>query len=113
MVNTISSTELKALIDSGKDHYLVEALPQRYFLDGHIPGAINIPHDEIKDQAHHKLPDKDITVVVYCANTACQNSKIAAEWLAGHGYKNVFEFVGGKQEWVDTGFTLVRNNIAA
>lgn len=113
MLKTISSSALNDYIQSGRDFYLVEALPPKYFVDGHLPGAINIPHDQMSEYAASKLPDVSKTVVVYCASTACQNSRIAAQWLEGHGYENVLEFVGGKEAWTDEGYSLVKGEIAA
>lgn len=106
MVREISPTDLKARIDNGQDTILIEALPERYFAESHLPGAINIPHEEIQAQAADKLPDKDAAIVVYCANTACQNSRIAAQALDRQGYSNVFEFVEGKQAWEEAGYPL-------
>ena len=106
MVHEISPVELKARLDNGQHIILIEALPQRYFDESHLPGAINIPHEDIQAQAATRLPDKEAEIVVYCANTACQNSRIAAQTLEREGYSNVFEFVGGKQAWEEAGYPL-------
>jgi rhodanese-related sulfurtransferase len=42
--------------------------PERY-REAHIPGALNIPPEQIKDLAPKLLPNKDVEVVTYCANT--------------------------------------------
>ena len=43
----IDRTALKAKLDRKEPVVLVEALPPRYFADAHLPGAVNIPHDQI------------------------------------------------------------------
>ena len=109
MTQTISRTELKALIDADEPLTLIEALPKKYFEAGHLPGAINIPHDEIAAHAASRLPDKEATIIVYCANTACQNSGIGAQALIEAGYQRVKEYVEGKQDWQEAGLELVQS----
>jgi rhodanese-related sulfurtransferase len=103
---SITREELKARLDSGQPVTIIEALPRRYYDAEHLPGAINIPHDEIRAQAAIQLPDKDATIVVYCANSACQNSRIAALALIAAGYRKVFEYVEGKLDWKEAGYPL-------
>ena len=52
------------------------------------------------------LPDKDAFVVVYCANTPCQNSVVASRRLVELGYTNVHEYVEGKQDWIEAGLPV-------
>lgn len=106
MTQTITRDELKARLDNGNPVTIIEALPQRYYEAEHLPGAINIPHDEIREKASGQLPDKDATIVTYCASTECRNSRIAADTLAVAGYRNVFEYVEGKQDWKEAGYPL-------
>lgn len=98
-MRTISRDEIKRRIDAKETVNLVEALPEKYYNAGHLPGAINIPHDEIRDRAASELPDKHASIIVYCANTQCQNSRMAAQVLTELGYRRVFEYVEGKQDW--------------
>jgi rhodanese-related sulfurtransferase len=102
---TISRTELQSLIEAGTVT-LVEALPASYFDQGHIPGAINIPHTEVRELAPELLPDKDAAIVVYCANEPCPNSGIATHVLLKLGYTNVRDYAEGKADWVESGLPL-------
>jgi rhodanese-related sulfurtransferase len=106
MSNLISRTELQHLIDTDADVTIVEALPASYFEQGHIPGAINIPHTEVRQLAPELLPDKDAPIVVYCANLPCPNSGIAAHVLGKLGYTNVRGYAEGKDDWKDAGLPL-------
>jgi rhodanese-related sulfurtransferase len=98
--------DIQAHLQAGSAMTLVEALPEKYYRDGHLPGAIQIPHDEIRERAADRLPDKDAFIVIYCANTPCRNSRIAAQTLAAMGYTNVAEYEEGKQDWVDAGLSV-------
>lgn len=101
-MRTISRNQLQEALEAG-NVIVVEALPPMYFEQQHIPGAINISHDEIEEKAPALLPDKDVPIVTYCANAPCPNSGIAARKLEALGYTNVAEYAEGKQDWVDAG----------
>ena len=60
---SISRDDLKNLIDSGKTPIIVEALPMEYYEAEHLPGAINIPHDEIQAKAAQVISDKSAAVL--------------------------------------------------
>jgi rhodanese-related sulfurtransferase len=107
MNRTITRQELQAKLASGTSVTLVEALPAKYYLDGHLPGAIHLPHDAVRRDGPAMLPDKGAAVVVYCASKTCQNSHIAADTLAALGYADVAVYAGGKQDWVEAGLPLV------
>ncbi|HUQ49964.1 MAG TPA: rhodanese-like domain-containing protein [Terriglobales bacterium] len=64
---TISRDELKKRIDEGQHFTLVETLAPEYFAQSHLPGAINLPPDQVKELASTMLPDKKAPIVVYCA----------------------------------------------
>ena len=87
---------------------LVEALPEKYFRDWHLPGARHLPHNEVARLAPTVLPDKTAEIVVYCASRSCQNSHVAAAKLAQMGYGNVAVYAGGKQEWSEAGLPVER-----
>jgi rhodanese-related sulfurtransferase len=67
-VPTITRFELKKRIDSKRPFTLVETLSAQRFAEGHLPGALNLPPDQIKQLAATVLPDKSAEIVVYCAS---------------------------------------------
>jgi rhodanese-related sulfurtransferase len=66
-VRTISHEELKAKIDRGDQFTLVETLSLMSYAGGHLPGAVNLPPDQVTKRAEEVLPDKSAEIVVYCA----------------------------------------------
>lgn len=104
-MQTITRDQLQAEIAAGAV-VVLEALPHKYYVDGHIPGALNLPLDDIASMAVELVPDRDAAVVTYCTGTSCPNSRIAAEQLAKLGYTNVRAFEGGKETWLDGGLAL-------
>jgi rhodanese-related sulfurtransferase len=107
-MKTIRTEELAALIDHCVPFALLEALPQRYFDEGHLPGALHFPHTEVGARAPAQLPDKALPIVVYCASDTCRNSHTAAALLTNLGYESVSVYVEGKAGWLAAGRALVR-----
>lgn len=68
MVATISRDELKVKLDRGEQFRLVETLPAATYHHAHLPGAINLPPDQVVQLAPKLLPDKAAEIVVYCAS---------------------------------------------
>ena len=100
MNKIITREQIQAKLNDHEPISIIEALPQKYFDDKHLPTAINIPLAELETKAPELIPDKKTTTIVYCSNTECDNSRIAAEMLYEMGYVNTFEYVEGKQHWV-------------
>lgn len=102
----ITLDELRERMRSNPDLVLVEALPEPYYRHSRLPGAINIPHDEVDARAPELLPDTDAEIVVYCASGPCRNSAVASERLTQLGYSNVSDYHEGKAEWVEAGLEV-------
>lgn len=92
----ITQDKAKEIMDSDESHIVLDVREQEEYDEGHIPGAILIPHEEIAMRAESMLPDKDALILVYCRSG--RRSKIAADALASLGYSNVKEF-GGIIDW--------------
>ena len=92
----ITAKEAKEIMDTQENEIILDVRAQEEYDQGHIPGAILIPHTEIEVKAEELLPDKDQLILVYCRSG--RRSKIAAEILAQLGYTNIREF-GGIIDW--------------
>ena len=68
MIETINRDELKQKIDRKDDFLLVETLAKVAYDHAHLPGAINLPPDQVRVLAPKLLPDKNAQIVVYCAS---------------------------------------------
>lgn len=108
-VPIISRDELWAKINNGDAFALVEALPKQYFRHTHLPGAVNLPPDEVRALAPTLLPDLKAEIVVYCADLACPASEKVARELAAMGYENVRDYQGGKADWVAAGLPVEKH----
>lgn len=107
-VKRITRDELKSRLDEKRPMALVEALGPEQFREGHLPGAVNIPPDRVRELAPTLLPDKHQEIVVYCANVACHASGDVARELTRLGYDRVSHYAGGKADWRAAGFPIER-----
>ena len=96
------------MLDNGQDVHLVEVLPEESFDEYHLPGAVNIPGNELRDEIEDLVSDKDAKIVVYCGSPSCTASDRAAELLESMGYNNVFDYRGGKEHWKEGGLPIER-----
>jgi hypothetical protein len=69
MDSTISTKDLKSKLDKKQGITVVETLAPERYRDAHIPGALNIPPERIKELAPQLLPNKDAEIITYCTNT--------------------------------------------
>lgn len=104
---TISRQDLQAKLSGSAPPQLVEALGSAYFADAHLPGAINIPPDQVDRLAPRLLPDLDAEIVVYCSGT-CRNSEATARRLEELGYGHVAVYRDGKEDWVEHALPVER-----
>jgi rhodanese-related sulfurtransferase len=103
MTELISRDDLAALIEA-EQVTVVDALPSTYYDQQHLPGAVNLTHDEVGTRAPGLLPHLDATIVTYCSNAACGNSRAVADRLASLGYTHVLTYRDGIQDWVAAGY---------
>ena len=92
----VDAEAAKGLMDTEDDYVILDARTQTEYDEGHIPGAILIPHDTVATAAENALPDKDQLILVYCRSG--NRSKEASQALVDLGYTNVVEF-GGINSW--------------
>ena len=92
----ITAEEAKRIMDTEEGYIILDVRTQEEYDQGHIPGAIVISYEEIKEKAEGALPDKNQLILVYCRSG--RRSKIAAEALVELGYTNIKEF-GGILDW--------------
>lgn len=67
-MQTISRDELKQKIDRGDDFVLMETLAPAAYEQAHLPGAVNVPLEKLRELAPELAPEKDAEIVVYCAS---------------------------------------------
>ncbi|WP_157042219.1 rhodanese-like domain-containing protein [Nitriliruptor alkaliphilus] len=95
-------------ITTGSDpgFLLLDVRSPELFAEGHVPGAVNLPHGRINARNLADLGDTDL-YVVYCAGPHCNGADKAGLRLADLG-RPVKKMIGGVTGWLDEGFDLAR-----
>ena len=92
----ISMDEAVKMMKDEKTYIILDVRRPDEYAEGHIPGAINVPNEEIGSAEIAELPDKSQLILVYCRSG--RRSKEASEKLVKLGYTNIVEF-GGILDW--------------
>lgn len=98
--------DLKRILDGHSNRVVVLDVRSRQgYAEHHLPGAVNIPLEELAARARELPRDKDI--IAYCWNVTCLLCTKAAALLAAKGYR-AKELLGGIQSWQEAGFPTER-----
>lgn len=89
----ISSQQAKDLVQAGAK--LVDVRTPGEFASGHLPGAVNVPLQELGARLK-SLGAKEKPVVLYCASGS--RSAMARSVLKNAGFQQVFN-LGGMGRW--------------
>ena len=73
-----------SIANNRQDFILLDVRAETVFQQGHIAGAINLPHQKIKEDTLANYPE-DTLFVVYCAGPHCNATEKAAIRLATLG----------------------------
>ena len=91
------SWDLKVALESGEKILVIDARSPEAYRREHIPGAINIPHRQMSDEATKGL-DRTALVVTYCDGIGCNASTKGALNMTRLGFR-VKELIGGLDWW--------------
>ena len=83
---------------------LLDVRSPESFEEGHVPGAVNLPHGRINERNLAAYP-KETLFVVYCSGPHCNGADRAAVNLARLG-RSVKKMIGGVTGWKDDGLDL-------
>ena len=89
----------------GADFVLLDVRSPDAYREGHVEGAISLPHAKISQETLNAFPP-DAMFVVYCAGPHCNGAHRAASKLA-QLRRPMKMMIGGITGWLDEGFQLV------
>jgi len=101
----VSLEEMKLKFDAGTS-VIIDARSTAEYEQGHIPGAINLPHDRIPEFIDMLMSQAPMSadVVCYCRSFTCDFSDLLATELKIMGFENVSVFSGGWEQWSGAGY---------
>jgi phage shock protein E len=71
------------------------------FGEGHVPGAVNIPHNELATRLSELNSSSDRPIVLYCKSG--RRADMAAKVLQGAGYTDLHHLTGDMNAWKAAG----------
>jgi molybdopterin/thiamine biosynthesis adenylyltransferase/rhodanese-related sulfurtransferase len=94
---------------SEEDVVLVDVREKHEWDEGYIPGAVHVPRGYLELEIEEAVPDKDKTVVLYCAGGV--RSVLAADTLKRLGYQNPVSMTGGFGMWKALGYRFTQPRV--
>ena len=83
---------------------LIDVRSPEEFAEGHIPGAINMPHSEI--ESYVSQLDKDQRIIVYCHSG--RRAMLTLETLKSRSFTDVSHLEGDMMGWNAAGLPVDR-----
>ena len=92
----VTFTEAQKVLADNPDGIIVDVRTVDEYEKKHIPHALNIPLEDLRNGKFEQIPDKNQTLLLYCWTG--RRAQDAAQVLVDKGYKNVYE-MGGIVDW--------------
>ena len=102
----ISQDELQLLMKNEDKPLLIDVRTEDEFVDGHVPGAINIPHKELEQRLAELSGVKNSQVVLYCRSG--KRAGIAKELLEKNGFTQLDHLTGDYIAWNKKELPLIK-----
>lgn len=100
-VTDITQAELMQRIKAKKAGLILDVRSPEEYAEGHIPGAINIPHDLLGLRHAEIAAHKGKDIVLYCHSG--RRVGIAAGTLETMGFKKLLHLAGDMGGWTSNG----------
>lgn len=97
----ISQVELMQRINANHPNLILDVRSPEEYGEGHIPGAINIPFDQLGSRYTEIGSHKDKEVVLYCKSG--RRAGIAANTLRAKGFSKLLHLEGDMNGWLSKG----------
>ena len=100
----ISNSELLQRVDEGDAPVILDVRTDKEYASGHVPGAINIPVDQLSARLTELRRHDNAEIVVYCESG--RRASKAADILIGDGFLNVRHMQGDMRQWRQDGLPM-------
>lgn len=104
-VTQLPAVVLKARLEGAADApALLDVRTPEEFAAGHLPGAKNIPHDQIQSRINELKSFQQAEIVVYCRSG--RRAGLAIDTLLGAGFGRLAHLEGDYQGWTAAGLPV-------
>lgn len=109
-LKTVNLSQAYAFFQEGRTLF-IDARKADEYADLHIPGAINLSPEELKEGGAGRMAafPKDREILVYCGQISCDAALIVAEKLQALGFTKVVVFMTGFRAWDEAGYPADTN----
>jgi rhodanese-related sulfurtransferase len=104
---TISTDELKSLMDKNAPFILIDSRTAPEYAESHIIKSVNIPDKKLQDNLALLPADKNSLLIIYCNGVKCGKSKRLALQLDPLGYTNIKIYLEGIPVWEEKNLPLI------
>jgi rhodanese-related sulfurtransferase len=101
---TITAAALASRLASGPAITVLDVRAPEEFAAGHVPGAINIPHDQVEQRLSELDKARDHDLAVYCRTG--RRTGIALATLKANGFTHLLHLEGDLPGWQAAGNTV-------
>jgi phage shock protein E len=101
---SVSAAALSERLGSADAPVILDVRTLEEYSSGHVPGAINVPYDQVADRVEEFAAFRDADVVVYCQSG--KRASMAAADLKAAGFSRVLDLEGHMQGWKEQGLPL-------
>jgi rhodanese-related sulfurtransferase len=106
---TIDAEQLIELVSNHADMVLIDTRIREDHTDGYIEGSIHLVDRETNCKSLAQvLSDTETPVIFYCNGVNCDRSDKAAVIAIGCGYREIYWFRGGIEEWRASKYPLIQ-----
>lgn len=106
LYNHVHTDELKKMMDSGNALIILDARTKDRDDKNRLPGSHFLPYNSPDAEIKALIPNQDAVIVVYCSNIRCPESTFLSERLATLGYKHVYKYPEGLNDWIKKGYKI-------
>jgi len=101
---SITAEELAEQIQLSRAPLILDVRSEEEYAEGHIPGALNIPHDQLGDRLSEIDAAKSDEIVVHCRSG--YRAGVAEKVLSEAGYSDVRDLDGHMNAWRSGGYPI-------
>ena len=96
-IATLDHAGFDELATSGEAFFVLDVRTPQEFAQGHVPGAVNIPHTELAAHMDELTAYMDVPIVTYCERGG--RAAMALQTLQQQGFQHLHHLEGDMAGW--------------
>lgn len=108
---SITADALAERMEAGDEVVVLDVRTVQEYSEGHIPGAVNIPHSKLESRVGEIAEYREVDIVVHCRTG--RRAKFAEGVLEEEGFTNVIDLDGHWLGWRAAGHPMQKGAAAS